>query len=134
MTAFEPADSGRSLLVTRTIYDEDLRQPVTARSAYRRTSDQPRWNFESGNGTYYPASSPRGALAVPDGTRFVTRLDNDLRTSDARQGDRWTMTTVSPSPYAGVGAGTVIVQGRDRFDLQRGTELTFTSGDPRYQR
>ena len=32
------------------------------------------------------------------------------------------------------GAGTVIVQWRDRFDLQRGTELTFTSGDPRYQR
>ena len=101
IATFEPADSGRSLLVTRTIYDEALRQPVTARSEYRRTSDQARWNFDNGNGGYYPTTSPRGALAVPDGTRFVARLDNDLRTSDSRQGDRWTMTAVSPSQYAG---------------------------------
>ena len=106
IATFEPADNGRSLLVTRTIYDEALRQPVTARSEYRRTSDQPRWNLENGNGGYYPTTSPRGALAVPDGTRFVARLDNDLRTSDARQGDRWTMTTVSPSQYSGA-----VVQG-----------------------
>jgi hypothetical protein len=107
IATFEPTDSGRSLLVTRTIYDEGLRQPVTARSEYRRTSDQPRWNFENGNGGYYnDTTSPRGALAVPDGTRFVARLDNDLRTTDAREGDRWTMTTVSPTQYAGA-----IVQG-----------------------
>ena len=107
IATFEPTDSGRSLLVTRTIYDESLRQPVTARSAYRRSSDQPRWNIENGNGGYYKDTlSPRGALAVPDGTRFVARLDNDLRTTDAREGDRWTMTAVSPSQYAGA-----IVQG-----------------------
>ena len=106
IATFEPADSGRSLLVTRTIYDESLRQPVTARSAYRRTSDQPRWNLENGNGGYYPASAPRGGLVVPDGTRFVARLDNDLRTTDARAGDRWTMTAVSPFQYEGA-----IVQG-----------------------
>jgi hypothetical protein len=35
---------------------------------------------------------------------------------------------------AGGGAGTVIVEGRDRLDLQRWTELTITSGDPRNQR
>ena len=43
---------------------------------------------------------------MPYGTRFVATLDNDLRTSDARQGDRWTMTAVSPSQYAGA-----VVQG-----------------------
>ena len=32
---------------------------------------------------------------------------------------------------AGGGAGTVIVEGREQFELQRGTELTITSGDPR---
>ena len=106
IATFDPADNGRSLLVTRTIYDESLRQPVTARSAYRRTSDQPRWNFQNGNGGYYPTTSPRGGLVVPDGTRFVATLDNELRTSDARQGDRWTMTAVSPSQYAGA-----VVQG-----------------------
>ena len=31
---------------------------------------------------------------------------------------------------AGAGAGSVIVGGRDRLDLPRGTEVTITSGDP----
>ncbi len=35
---------------------------------------------------------------------------------------------------AGGGAGSVIVGGRDRLDLQRGTEVTITSGDPSHQR
>jgi outer membrane lipoprotein SlyB len=35
---------------------------------------------------------------------------------------------------AGAGAGTVIVGGRDQLDLQRGTEVTITSGDPTYHR
>jgi len=106
IATFEPANDGRGLLVTRTIYGEGLSQPVTARSEYRRTSDQPQWNFENGNGGYGRTAAPRGGLVVPDGTRFVAKLDNDLRTSDARQGDRWTMTAVSPSQYAGA-----VVQG-----------------------
>jgi hypothetical protein len=107
IATFEPTDNGRSLLVTRTIYDEGLRQPVTARSAYRRTSDQARWDIGNGNGGRYDDTrSPRGATVVPDGTRFVARLDKDLRTTDAREGDRWTMTAVSPSQYTGA-----IVQG-----------------------
>ena len=107
IATFEPADNGRSLLVTRTIYDDGLRQPVTARSFYRRTSDQARWEIGNNNGGRYDdARSPRGATVVPDGTRFVARLDSDLRTTDAREGDRWTMTTVSPSQYTGA-----VVQG-----------------------
>jgi hypothetical protein len=107
IATFEPTDNGRSLLVTRTIYDEGLRQPVTARSAYRRTADQARWDIGNGNwGRYDDTRSSRGATVVPDGTRFVARLDNDLRTTDAREGDRWTMTTVSPSQYTGA-----VVQG-----------------------
>jgi len=35
---------------------------------------------------------------------------------------------------AGGGAGTVMVEGRDHLDLQRGTEMTITSSDPRNQR
>jgi DNA-binding TFAR19-related protein (PDSD5 family) len=34
---------------------------------------------------------------------------------------------------AGAGAGSVIVGGRDRLDLPRGTQLTITSGDPTYR-
>ena len=59
IATFEPTDNGRSLLVTRTIYDGSLRQPVTARSVYRRTSDQPQWNFENGTG----GTTPRRRLA-----------------------------------------------------------------------
>ncbi len=32
------------------------------------------------------------------------------------------------------GAGTVIIEGRDHLDLQRGTEMTIMSGDPRNRR
>jgi len=34
---------------------------------------------------------------------------------------------------AGGGAGTVIAEGRDQLDLQRGTEVTITSSVPRSQ-
>ena len=34
---------------------------------------------------------------------------------------------------AGGGAGTVVVEGRDQLDLQRGTELTITSSAARSQ-
>ncbi len=34
---------------------------------------------------------------------------------------------------AGGGAGTVVAQGRDQLDLQRGTEVTITSSDARGQ-
>ena len=104
---FDPNGNGRSLVVTRTIYDESLRQPVTVRSFYRRTADQARWDIVAGSeGIPYATRDRRGDLAVPEGTRFVARLDNDLRTMDAREGDRWTMTAVSPQQYRGA-----IVQG-----------------------
>ena len=99
---FDPSEDGRSLLVTRTIYDEDLRDPVTVRSFYRRTSDQARWNIDAGDGrSPYNTRSARGDVVVPDGTRFIVTLDNDLSTMNAREGDRWTMTARSPSQYKG---------------------------------
>jgi len=104
---FDPNGNGRSLVVTRTIYDESLRHPVTVRSFYRRVSNQARWDIDAGHErNLYPPPPPRNELGVPDGTRFVARLDRDLRTTDAREGDRWTMTAVSPSQFRGA-----IVQG-----------------------
>ena len=50
IASFDPNENGRSLLVTRTIYDEGLRQPVTVRSFYQRTSAQARWNIDAGDG------------------------------------------------------------------------------------
>ena len=38
---------------------------------------------------------------MPDGTRLVAMLDNALSTSNAREGDLYTMTARSPSQYEG---------------------------------
>jgi hypothetical protein len=234
---FDPTEDGRGLRVTRTIDDASLRQGVTARSSYRRVSEDARWNLDPG-GQPGPADGPRptmGDFVVPDGIRFVAVLDNALSTTTAREGDLYTLTTRSPLQYqgaviqgvvsavnesgrltgrpgmslslrsiqlrsggsyqfdgviedirtpdgekvrvggqgtvdtdgsqtqktvergavgaalgaiigaiagggkgaaigavigAGGGAGTVIVEGRDQLDLQRGTEVTITSGVP----
>jgi len=99
---FDPTESGRSLQMTRTIDDEGLRQPVTVRSSYRRLSDEARWNIDaSGRDGPYNNNSPAGDFGVADGTRFVALLDNALSTTNAREGDLYTMTTRSPSQYEG---------------------------------
>ena len=100
---FDPMANGRGLQMTRTIDDEGLRQPVTVRSAYRRLSDDARWNIEA-SGSRDPGNitgSTVGNFVVPDGTRFVALLDNALSTTNAREGDVYTMTTRSPSQYEG---------------------------------
>jgi outer membrane lipoprotein SlyB len=231
---FDPMVDGRSLQMTRVIDDEGLSQPVTVRSSYRRISNEPRWDLEAGGqrDPYYNGAVGTSGFGVPEGTRFVAVLDNAISTTNARQGDLYTMTTRSPSQYegaviqgsvstvnqsgltldlrsirlrsgtsyqfdgvidevrtpdgatiridregamggnnsqtqtavqrgaigaalgtiigavagggkgaaigavigAGAGAGTVLLDGHDRLDLQRGTEVTITSGDPRNQR
>jgi len=44
---FEPLDGGRTLRVTRRIFDDSLRQPVTVQSFYRRSSHQAEWDVYS---------------------------------------------------------------------------------------
>lgn len=232
---FDPTQNGRGLQMTRTIDDQGLRQPVTVRSSYRRLSDEAQWDVDTGGRRDpYTDGSPRaGDFIVPNGTRFVASLDNDLSMTTAREGDLYTMTIRNHSQYegavvqgfvssvaesgrltlglrsirlrngsssrfdgvieeirtpdgetvtvdregtldaedsktrktvergaigaalgavigavagggkgaaigaaigAGAGAGSVIVGGRDRLDLPRGTEVTITSGDSTYQR
>ncbi len=100
---FDPMENDRGLQVTRTIDDETLPQGVTARSSYRRVSDNARWDLDPG-GQRDPGesnTSSTGNLVVPDGTRFVALLDNALSTTNAREGDLYTMTTRSPSQYEG---------------------------------
>jgi hypothetical protein len=232
---FNPTENGRGLQMTRTIDDRGLRQPVTVRSSYRRLSDEAQWDVDTGGrrDAYTDSSSPAGDFIVPNGTRFVASLDDDLSMTTAREGDLYTMTIRKHAQYegavvqgfvssvaesgrmtlglrsirlrngsssqfdgvieeihtpdgetvtvdregtldtedsrtrksvergaigaalgaivgavaaggkgaaigavigAGAGAGSVIVGGRDRLDLPRGTEVTITSGDSTYQR
>jgi YMGG-like Gly-zipper len=105
---FEPIDNGRNLRVTRRISDDNLGQPVTVRSFYRKSSDQAQWDVYSTQGAPSQTNSAAGDFGVPDGTRLVATLDNALSTRNAHAEDRFTITTLSPLQYEGaVIEGTV---------------------------
>jgi hypothetical protein len=106
---FEPIDNGRTLRVTRRLYDDSLRQPLTVQSFYRRSSDEARWDiYSTTQGAPRQTDSAAGDVGVPNGTRLVATLDNALSTRDAHAEDRFTITTRSPSQYEGaVIEGTV---------------------------
>jgi hypothetical protein len=100
---FDPMANGLGLHMTRTIDGDGLRQPVTVRSAYRRVSDDARWDIDSSGtrGPYRNSEAGVGEVVVPDGTRLVASLDGVLSTMNAREGDLYTLTTLSPSAYEG---------------------------------
>jgi hypothetical protein len=88
---------------------------VIVESLYDRTSEVAQWDVYTGsrnNASNYPKNDPnsgnypnsgtaRGDYTVPDGVTLVARLNDDLVTSRARSGDRFTMKVVSPSEYEG---------------------------------
>jgi len=99
---FDPIGNGQGLRVTRRITDEGLTQPVVVNSVYEKTSDVAQLNLYSGiRDSSTVAGVPRGNFAVPDGTHLVAVLDHNLSTNQAHEGDRFTLTVRSPSPYDG---------------------------------
>lgn len=90
---FEPLDNGRSLQVTRRLYNDALRQPVVVRSLYRRTSDTADWNVYSNRSSRARdvvgdrADDRSRGMTVPTGTTFVATLDDSLNLRDVRDGD-----------------------------------------------
>ena len=99
---YEPAGNGGGLQMTLTIDDDRLARPVTVRSVYRRTSNQPTWDIDGeSDRAPYGTQPARGELAVASGTTFVAVLDGALSSAHAREGDRFTMTTTSPSRFDG---------------------------------
>ncbi len=113
---FEPIDNGRSLRVTRSVSQEDLRDPVVARSVYDRTSNTAQFDTYnsnrgsrggydnrggSGNRNEFPSeSAPSSSYLVPDGTQVFAVLNENLSTKQARDGDRVTLTVRTPAQYA----------------------------------
>ena len=108
---FEPLDNGRSLVVTRRITDENLRQPVVGRSVYDRTSDTPQWDLydrvrRGGRGAGSAANRPiqggeESGFIVPDGTEVVALLNDALSTKNTPEGTRFALTVRTPAQYAG---------------------------------
>ena len=94
---FTPMDNGRRLLVTREIYAERLSRPVTLRSYYDRTSDVAQWNVYNGSPAYSGSTSL--TFLVPDNTEMVARLNNDLSTRAAHDGQTFAMRVLSPAMY-----------------------------------
>ncbi|HEU4597904.1 MAG TPA: hypothetical protein VFS10_22440 [Pyrinomonadaceae bacterium] len=107
---FEPTDGGRSLLVTRQIWNDRLGTgPVFVRNVYNRTSDVAEWNIYNG-GSGYPSqigTQPSGDFIVPNGQTLVATLNTDLSTRSSQVGDRFTMTVRQPSQFEGA-----IIEGR----------------------
>ena len=121
---FEVIDNGRSLRVTRSISDENLRQPVVARSIYFKSSDRPDWNFRYAN-VNPPPRYQRRNLDVPDGTVVTATLNDDLSTRLAREGDPFTLTVESPYEYRGETIeGHIVAANRSRQVSGR-AELTL---------
>jgi hypothetical protein len=97
---FESIDGGRRLRVTRSIFDEDLRNPVVAKSVYDRSLDTPQWNSRYGR-TPSAANNDRRNGYIPGGTTLSATLNNNLNTRLARDGDRFTLTVHSPAQFNG---------------------------------
>ncbi len=93
---FDPADGGRELLVTRTLYSDRINQPVTVRTYYDRTSDVADLNiYDTNREGSNVGDVATGSFVIPNGTQLVAVLNSDLSTQTAREGDRFTMTVRS---------------------------------------
>jgi hypothetical protein len=92
------------LRVTRTVYVENQNRTVSVTSVYDKIDNVARWssvtlnNNTAGN---YPGTYDTGGFLIPNGTRLIARLNNNLSTRASQAGDRFTMTVTSPYQYNG---------------------------------
>jgi hypothetical protein len=96
---FDSIDNGQRLSVTRRVYVQGLTSPVVVQSVYEKTSNVARfdiYNPSTNNG--YPTAN--AGFIVPDGTRIVAVLDNDLSTRTAAVGDRFTLRVTDPGEFS----------------------------------
>lgn len=122
---FDPVPGG--LQVTRQINSDAIDGVVRTQSYYRRVEETPRWSVYDGG----------RSATVRDGTQLTARLDRDLSSRNAREGDRFTMAVVAPGPYRGATLNGVVGRvengnGRanmvfdfDRIRLANGTSAPF---------
>lgn len=104
---FEPLDGGRSLSVTRRLFDDALREAVVVNSLYRRTAERPDWTlFENFRET--PAGRGRfpSESVVPAGTTLVATLDQPINTASVRENDRISL-TVRNAPTANLDGAVI---------------------------
>jgi hypothetical protein len=95
---FDAIDNGQRLNVTRQVYVQGLTSPIVVQSVYDKTSDVAR--FDIYNPSAYPGPTSNAGFVVPDNTRIVGVLDNDLSTRTAAVGDRFTLHVTDPGEFS----------------------------------
>ncbi len=101
---FESLDNGRRLGVTRRIHADRIDQPIVVQSFYNKTSNIAQWNTNGGTQAYPGDTRTETASTtfhVPNGTRLVAVLNNNLSTEQSRDRDPFTLTVREPSQYSG---------------------------------
>lgn len=121
---FAPADSGRTMKVTRRITTDYLTETIFADSVYNKTDavaglgiDRNTGGNNSDTGTYSSndpgdrtgtyggtpsINTPRiGEFVVPNGTIVTAVLENEINTKVSQNNDRFRMTVQSPDEYRG---------------------------------
>jgi hypothetical protein len=107
---FNPIENGQRLSVTRRIINANLARPVVVQSIYEKTSETAQFNIyngpqdypnNGGYGTGTGSGTASGNYTVPNNTTIIARLDTDLTTATAHDGDRFTMTVREPGQYQG---------------------------------
>lgn len=99
---FTALDGGRRMMVTRSIYAEQLSQPVTVKSFYDRIEETARFNiYRNGNDSRPTTIGSNGGYFVARNSTLLATLNRDISTKTVRDGDRFTMTVSSPLQYAG---------------------------------
>jgi hypothetical protein len=92
---FDSIDNGQHLNVTRQVYVQGLTSPVVVKSVYEKTADVARFDI------YNPsATTSNTGFVVPDNTRIVGVLENDLSTRTAAVGDRFTLRVTDPGEFS----------------------------------
>jgi len=96
--SFDPI-SGNQLRVTRRIYLENQNKTITVSSIYNKVSRTAQWNEVDNNNQR--GRDVQGTFIVPSGTRLIATLNNGLTTKGTSEGERFSMTVISPSNYSG---------------------------------
>lgn len=101
---FESLDNGRRLGVTRQIDNDELDQPIIVKSFYDKSSNLAQWNVYRETQEYpreTRAENTSTTFLIPDGTRLVAVLNNDLSTKQSPDRAPFTLTVREPSQYSG---------------------------------
>jgi len=136
--SFEPFSNGQRLKVTRRLHLENRNQTITVSSVYDKTSNVPNWNLYRNDGYNYPNNDNdnndygnnnygNNSFYLKNGTQLVATLNNNLSTEQNSEGQRFSMTVISPSShYGAIIEGTVSKANRSgRFSGRAQLSLNF---------